>query len=349
MLKKVLKSYDYALIIVIVLLCTFGLVMIYSSSMASAVQRYEVPSNYFYEKQKEWLLYFTIIFFLTALVPYKIMKYTSVLMVIVLGSILALLGLFVFGYTAGNAQSWYQFGSFRLQPSEFVKLTVIIYLAAVYAKKQAYINQFNKGVLPPLVFLLIVCGLIILQPDAGTAIIIAAIAGTIILSSGMNFKSISKLGIMALVVLLPVVIVSWGQFFSEEQISRFTVLENPFADEQDAGFHLTNSYIAIGSGGINGLGLGKSIQKLGYLPESHTDFIMAVIAEELGIWGVGFVIMLLAYVVLRGIYIGLQCKDPFGSLLAIGISSMIGIQSFINLAGVSGVIPLTGVPLPYIS
>jgi cell division protein FtsW len=134
-------------------------------------------------------------------------------------------------------------------------------------------------------------------------------------------------------------------------MSRFEVMGNPFDKKyiQDAGFHLANSYIAIGSGGVNGLGLGKSIQKLGYLPEPHTDFIMAIIAEELGIWGVGFVILLLSYIVLRGIYIGMKCKDPFGSLLAFGISSMIGIQTFINLAGVSGVIPLTGVPLPFIS
>jgi cell division protein FtsW len=167
----------------------------------------------------------------------------------------------------------------------------------------------------------------------------------------MSFKSIGKLVIMALIVLLPLVLVSWGKFFSEEQQSRFAVLDNPFSEKyvKDEGFHLANSYIAIGSGGVNGLGLGKSIQKLGYLPESHTDFIMAVIAEELGIWGVGFVIILLFYIVLRGIYIGLQCKDPFGSLLAFGISSMIGIQTFINLAGVSGLIPLTGVPLPLIS
>jgi cell division protein FtsW len=170
-----------------------------------------------------------------------------------------------------------------------------------------------------------------------------------IICSGMNLKNLLKLFIMVLILLVPVVLVMWGKIFSEEQISRLTVLDNPFADAQDAGFHLANSYIAIGSGGVNGLGLGKSIQKLGYLPESHTDFIMAVIAEELGIWGVGFVIFLLFYIVLRGIYIGLQCKDPFGSLLAIGISSMIGIQSFINLAGVSGLIPLTGVPLPFIS
>ncbi|MEH7308706.1 FtsW/RodA/SpoVE family cell cycle protein [Neobacillus drentensis] len=349
MLKKILKSYDYTLIIATILLCAFGLVMIYSASMASAVQRYDVPSDYFYQKQKVWLLIFTVIFLLSAIIPYKIMKFTKVLVFIVCGSILSLLGLFVFGHVAGNAQSWYEIGSFRFQPSEFVKLTMIIYLAAVYAKKQAYINQFNKGVLPPLGFLILVCFLIGIQPDFGTAAIIALIAGTMIICSGMNLKNLLKLLIMVVILILPVILVLWGKLFSDEQMSRLTVLDNPFAQAQDAGFHLANSYIAIGSGGVNGLGLGKSVQKLGYLPESHTDFIMAVIAEELGIWGVGFVIILLFYIVLRGIYVGLQCKDPFGSLLAFGISSMIGIQSFINLAGVSGLIPLTGVPLPFIS
>ncbi|MFB5194033.1 FtsW/RodA/SpoVE family cell cycle protein [Neobacillus sp. KR4-4] len=351
MLKKILKSYDYTLIIATILLCTFGLVMIYSASMASAVQRYGYPPDYFYQKQKVWLMIFTVIFLFTAILPYKIMMFKKVLVLIVLASLLSLLGLFVFGVEKNNAQSWYSIGSFLFQPSEFVKLAAIIYLAAVYAKKQAYINQFNKGVLPPLVYLFIICALIIIQPDFGTAAIIMSIASTMILCSGLSFKSIGKLLIIVMIVLLPLVLVSWGKFFSDEQQSRFAVLNNPFADKyvNNEGFHLANSYIAIGSGGINGLGLGKSIQKLGYLPESHTDFIMAVIAEELGIWGVGFVIILLFYIVLRGIYVGLQCKDPFGSLLAFGISSMIGIQTFINLAGVSGLIPLTGVPLPFIS
>ncbi len=349
--KKILKSYDYSLIIAIFLLCAFGLVMIYSSSMAWAVQRYDVAPDYFYQKQKLWLVGFLVIFLMAAIIPYKIMKFTNVLVIIVACSIITLLGLFVFGDVAGGAQSWYKIGSFKVQPSEFVKLGVIVYLAAVYAKKQTYINEFNKGVLPPLAYLFIVCFLIILEPDYGTASIIALIAGTIVFCSGMNFKNIAKLLIMGLIVLLPLALVLKGHFLSEKRASRFAVLDNPFAEEyvQGAGFHLANSYIAIGSGGINGLGLGKSIQKLGYLPESHTDFIMAVIAEELGIWGVGFVILLLSYIVLRGIYIGLSCKDPFGSLLAIGISSMIGIQSFINLAGVSGLIPLTGVTLPFVS
>jgi cell division protein FtsW len=165
----------------------------------------------------------------------------------------------------------------------------------------------------------------------------------------MNIKSMTKLIIFGLILALPLLFVLKDEILSQKRVDRFTVLNDPFSDVQNSGFQLANSYIAIGSGGVSGLGLGKSIQKLGYLPESHTDFIMAVIAEELGIWGVAFVIITLGYIVLRGIYIGLRCKDPFGSLLAIGISSMIGIQSFINLAGVSGVIPLTGVPLPFVS
>lgn len=190
-----------------------------------------------------------------------------------------------------------------------------------------------------------------MQPDLGTVIIIALIASTILLCSGLNLKALGKLMVILLIVLIPIIFAAKGFIFTEKRMGRLEVLSNPFAAKyvNGAGFQLANSFISIGSGGINGLGLGKSIQKLGYLPESHTDFIMAVIAEELGIWGVGFVIMTIAYIVLRGIYIGLQCKDPFGSLLAFGISGLIGIQAFINLAGVSGIIPLMGVPLPFIS
>jgi cell division protein FtsW len=352
MVKK-LKSYDYSLIIAIVLLSLFGLVMIYSASMAWAVQFYKVPSDYFFQRQKIFLTGAAVVFILVALIPYKKMKNTNFLVFTVFTSILGLFGLFVFGQVKGNAQSWFEIGPLSLQPAEFVKLSVIIYLSAVYAKKQAYINQFNKGVLPPLAYLIIVCVLIGFQPDFGTAAIIALIAATIIFSSGMNLKSLGKLLLILLVIglifLAPMILIFQDQIFTEKRLARISILSDPFVDELGSGFHLSNSYIAIGSGGINGLGLGKSIQKLGYLPEAHTDFIMAIIAEELGIWGVGFVIVTLGYIVLRGIYLGLKCKDPFGSLLAIGISSMIGIQSFINLAGVSGVIPLTGVPLPFVS
>ncbi|PLR97422.1 putative lipid II flippase FtsW [Bacillus sp. T33-2] len=348
MLKKIIKSYDYSLIIVIILLCLFGLVMVYSASMVAGV-RFDVPSDHFYQKQKMNLIVATAVLFITALLPYKAMKSTKILMPMVLLSIVGLSVLFLFGKVTNNAQSWFEVGARSLQPSEFCKLAVIIYLSAVYAKKQSYINEFNKGVVPPLVYLVLVCLLVAVQPDFGTAAIIFLIAGTIILSSGMNIKNMARLALMFMAIIAPLTLMMKDEIFSETRLDRLTSYSNPFKDEKDSGYHLANSYYAIGSGGIKGLGLGESVQKLGYLPEPHTDFIIAVISEELGIFGVGFVLLALGFIVLRGIFIGLKCKDPFGSLLAIGISSMIGIQSFINLGGVSGLIPLTGVPLPFVS
>ncbi|MBU8877677.1 FtsW/RodA/SpoVE family cell cycle protein [Bacillus sp. FJAT-29790] len=349
MLKKILKSYDYSLIIAVVLLAVFGLVMIYSASMVTAVQWYKVESDHFYIKQKTHLVKSAIAFFFMAFFPYKAMKSNKVLVPMVCLSLLGLFALFIFGHVAGNAQSWIKVGGGSVQPSEFVKLSVIIYLSAVYAKKQPYINEFNKGVMPPLVYLFLACFLIFIEPDFGTAAIIFLIAATIVVCSGMNLKNIFRLGMIGLLVAIPFTLLMWNKLFSPVRLARVEAFINPFSSELDIGYQLVNSYLAIGSGGIKGLGIGQSVQKLGYLPEAHTDFIMAVIAEELGTFGVCFVLFTLAYIVLRGYYIALRCKDPFGSLLAIGVSSMIGIQSFINLAGISGVIPLTGVPLPFVS
>ncbi len=351
MLKRILKSYDYSLIVVLAMLTIFGLIMIYSASMVSAVQRYGWESDFFYQKQKMNIIISMFVFIFTALVPYKILQSKKVLVPMVFLSLFGLGGLFVFGHVAGNAQSWFKVGTSSLQPSEFVKLCVIIYLSAVYAKKQAYINEFNKGVVPPLVYLVLVIGLVAIQPDVGTAIIILLIGSTIISSSGMSFRNIFRLGGIGLLFAIPLLFLMQEFLFSDVRVGRFLAFQDPFSAEnvKGIGWQLANSYIALGSGGLKGLGLGQGIQKLGYLPESHTDFIMAVIAEELGLFGVCFVLLCIGYIILKGIFIGVKCKDPFGSLLAIGISSMIGIQSFINLGGISGIIPLTGVPLPFVS
>jgi len=346
MLKKILKSYDYSLIIVVALLSLFGLVMVYSASM---VTRFDVPSDFFYQKQKYNLLAATLVFIVAAIFPYKAMKSTKFLLPMALITLIGLIIIFVIGKVANNALSWIEIGARSIQPSEMAKLSVIIYLSAVYAKKQSYINQFNKGVLPPLLFLVMVFFLVALQPDFGTGGIILLIAAAIILSSGMNFKNILKLVMIVVLLLTPVSLLLKDEIFSEKRMDRLTSYSNPFLDEQKSGYQLANAYYAIGSGGILGLGLGESNQKLGYLPEAHTDFIIAVISEELGIFGVGFVLLCLAFIVLKGIYIAARCKDPFGTLLAIGIASMIGIQSFVNLGGATGVIPLTGVTLPFVS
>jgi len=351
MFKKIIKSYDYSLVAAMVMLSLFGLIMIYSASMVSAVQYYNLGSSeYYYKKQIINLLVAGFVFIAAAIFPYKALLSKKILVPMVGGSLLGLLGIFVLGHTAGNAQSWYHFGSSSVQPSEFVKLAVIVYLAAAYAKKQSYINQFNKGAAPPILYLLLVCILVMIQPDFGTAAIIFLIGGIIILCSGMSLRNLLRLALLGLIGAVPLLLLLGGKIFTQKKIDRFLVFfHSPFADESGSGYQMSNSLIAIGSGGLKGLGLGQGVQKLGYLTDGHTDFIMAVIAEELGIFGVGFVILCLSYIVLRGIYIGLRCKDPFGSLLAIGISGMIGIQSFINIGGVSGVIPLTGVPLPFVS
>lgn len=349
MFKRILKSYDYSIVIAIALLSLFSLIMVYSASMVSAIQRYGVPSDYFYQKQKLFLIIGFFIFVTTSLFPYKFLKRTKLLITIVVSSLFVLIILSLFGHVAGGAQSWIKIGPLTIEPSEFIKLCVIIYVSAIYAKKQAYIHTFFKGIVPPLIYVGIVCILIASQPDFGTVELILLFTGAIIFSSGTSYKNFTKLGLLALTGLLPLILVFYNKIFTLKRMDRFAVLKDPFKYQQTSGYHLANSYIAIGSGGINGLGLGKGIEKLGYLPESHTDFIMAVIAEELGIWGVGFVILTLAFIVLRGLYIALKCKDAFGSLLAIGISSMIGIQVFVNLAGVSGLIPLAGVPLPFVS
>ncbi|WP_226665901.1 putative lipid II flippase FtsW [Metabacillus litoralis] len=350
MVKKIIKSYDYSLIIAIVLLCCFGLVMVYSSSMITAVARFGYEPDHFFQRQKLALIAGGLAFLTMMIFPYRAFLYSKFLKLIAIGSILMLFSLFFIGHAAGGAQSWISIGGFSIQPGEFVKLSVIIYLAAVYDKKQSYIDEFGRGVLPPLIFTVIICFFVVIQPDFGTAFIIALIAICMILCSGMAGKSIVKLIallILAGVLMTPIVIMKG--LFSEEQLSRLVGVTDPFGTIEGEGYQLVNSFYAIGSGGLKGLGLGQGVQKYGYLPESHTDFIMAVIAEELGIFGVLFVLMLLTFVVLKGFSIARRCQDPFGSLLAVGISSMIAIQSMINLGGLTGLIPITGVPLPFIS
>lgn len=328
--------------------------MIYSSSMVWAVQQLEPPrpSDYFFQKQKVHIMISFIAFLLAAIFPYKIFQNKKILVAIMLVTIGSLIALFLFGKVYNNAQSWFQLGARSLQPSEFAKLGMIIYLAAVYGKKQSYINDFNKGVVPPLLYLFFICFLVVVQPDFGTAFIIFMIGAAMILCSGMNLKSLSKLFLLGMVFALlvsPIIYMKKDDIFSDERKGRLEAYIDPFSDVQGDGYHLVNSYYAIGLGGLFGKGLGESTQKLGYLPEPHTDFIIAVISEELGIFGVAFVILSLGFLVLKGIRISTKCKDPFGSLLAVGIASMIGIQSFINLGGASGIIPITGVPLPFIS
>lgn len=353
-MKRILKAYDYPIFIAVVLLCLFGLVMVYSSSMITAVARYELPTNYFFEKQRFTLILGFIAMLITMVLPYKSYSNKYFLMIMMLGITLGLLIVDIFGHISSGAQSWIRLYGNSFQPSEFAKLALIIYLAAIFGKRQHQINNIDKAVFPPLAFLLIICYLVAVQPDYGTAAVIFLICSTLVISSGMSFKSFTKLTLIfaifaAIFAFIILITGKLSSFFTDNKLSRFTGFLDPFGTESGEGFQLVNSLYAIGSGGLTGVGLGDSIQKYGYLPEAHTDFIISIIAEELGFLGVGFVLCTLGFIVLRGFILSAKCKDPFGSLLLIGISSMIGIQVGINVGGATGLIPITGITLPFVS
>lgn len=354
MFKKVLKCYDYKFIIALVVLSIIGLIMVYSASMVTAIARYGFTGDYFYQKQKFALLAGLFFFCVTAVIPYKMYQEKRFLL-LALGGITTLLVLvLVFGHTAGNATSWLVLGPVRIQPLELTKLVIIVYLAAVFTNKQEYINDLKRAIIPPIIIVFFLCILIAMQPDYGGILLILGIVAAIVLCSGISRKSMLKiamLGVVGIGIMLVVLLVTGhiDTVFSPVRISRFTGYLHPFENQQGDGYQLVNSYLAIGTGGLQGLGLGQGVQKAGYLPESHTDFIMAVIAEELGFWGVLIVLGLLFFIVIKGLRIAQKCKEPFGALMAIGISVMIGIQVFVNLGAVTGILPITGVTLPFVS
>ncbi|MFB1051902.1 putative lipid II flippase FtsW [Paraliobacillus sp. JSM ZJ581] len=340
-MKQRWKTFDFILIFAPIMLTLFGIVMIYSASMVIAVKD-GYPANHYMMKQIQWFIIGLGLFIFCIFFNYR---HYQKLMKFIVGILIVMLIVVLFEEPIKGAKSWLSIGGFSVQPAEFVKLGLIMYLASVYSKKQHYIAHFGTAVLPPLVMTGILLGLITLQPDIGTAAIIFLIACSVIFSSGIKLRHLSLL----IVAGIGFVILAGANMLNSERLSRFSGAYQPFLDAEDSGYQLIQSYLAIGTGGIDGLGLGQSIQKLGYLTEAHNDFIMAVVAEELGFVGVVVVLSLLATIVLRGLYIARKCQDTFGSLLAIGISSMIGVQAFINLGAISGLLPITGVTLPFIS
>lgn len=348
-LKTFLKYHDYPLIIAVMLLSLFGLVMVYSASMITAVVRFHTASDYFFQKQKWAWIIGACMFLFTAFVPYKHYARKKFLQFVFFVMPLPLIYVLLFGHTANNATSWIKLGPVNVQPAEFAKIGLIVYLSGVLANKQKKLIASPQEALFPIYYMLFICLLIFLQPDAGTMLVIVAICLTIILSSATSKWLLIKQGVLFGIVFLLSLPFIYDKVFTEVRKARLYSFLDPFAYAQKEGYQLINSYFAIANGGLKGLGLGQGIQKYGYLPEAHTDFIMAVIAEELGLFGVSFVLILLSFIVLRGFVIARRCPDAFGSLLAIGISAMIGIQASINLGGVTGIIPLTGVPLPFVS
>ncbi|OUZ09848.1 putative lipid II flippase FtsW [Bacillus pumilus] len=337
-----LKRVDLVLVGTIAFLCLFGLLMVYSASYPLGEVKYE-KGSYFFIKQWQWLLIGGFFFFIAALFPYQI--YRKWIKWLVMLSLLCLILVLLpgIGVVKNNSQRWIQLGSLMLQPSEAVKLVMVIYFAYVYAKKQAYITSFKRGVMPPLILLSFVFLFILKQPDLGTAVSILLSCGIILLCAGLKTRHLILLGSIAAAG------ITFFAVTAPYRLKRLTSFRDPFQYEDGDGYQLIHSYLAMNSGGLTGNGLGGSIQKLGFLPEAHTDFIMAIISEELGIMGMLIVMGAYLLIMHRAMRIAHALQDPFGKLLTIGLTFQIMLQAVFNLGAVFGLLPITGIPLPFIS
>ncbi|MGG0655969.1 FtsW/RodA/SpoVE family cell cycle protein [Rummeliibacillus pycnus] len=354
--KKYMKYFDYPLFFTYVLLCLFGLVMIYSASMFWAVNTLQTTPDYFYKKQLMNLTIAAVAFLIGFIIPYKRYKDRKMMMLIIATMLTLLMSVFLFGYSPDNsgAKSWLNFGFANFQPSELTKLGIILYFSAFFAKKKetGKLDIINESIMPPLLVFGTAILFIGLEPDLGAIGLITLIALSVMAASGMKFSTFSKIigWLIGLAVIgLIGLFIFKDSFFTERRMGRLKAYLDPFTDADAFGYQIVNGYYAIGSGGVKGLGLGQSVQKLGYLPEPQTDFILAIISEELGTFGVAIVLFGLGFIVYKAMRIAIKAKDPMARMIAAGIGSWIGIQTFINVGGLSGIIPLTGVPLPFIS
>lgn len=338
------KSMTQTLLLCIpIALIGLGIIMIYSSSSLCAAQKYQ-DSAYFLKKQLLFGLCGIAGMLTMMRMPYtKLRRWAYPLW---LGS-LALLGLVLVpgvGVKAGGAVRWLHAGPLSFQPAELAKLAVIVMLAYSFSKKEPErMKTFSLGVLPHLLLTLPVCGLIVLQPDFGTAAMLGALVFVMLLVAGIRRRYIAGLGMIGVAAV--VLLVAQRGY----RMERFLTFLDPWKDPTGSGFQIVQSFLAFGSGGLTGTGLGKGYQKLFYLPEPHTDFILSVIAEELGFVGVITVILLFAVLIACGIRIALRSYDPFGCYLALGIVVLIGLQTIMNMGVVTGLLPTKGMPLPFVS
>lgn len=333
---------DIVLALLVFILCFFGLVMISSASVVTSQEHF--GSNYYYViHQLESLIIGLILMVVGYYIDYRYWKKISVIMF--LTTLVLLIAVFLpgIGREYGGAHRWIGIGSSIFQPSEFVKLTFIIYLASWLENRGAKIHHFYAGFVP-FAFLMLVLGFLIMsQPDLGTLTVILATAVITFFVAGARNTHLA-IGGVSLLVLVAILIKA-----APYRLQRFLVFLNPSEQTLGAGYHINQALIAVGSGGLWGLGFGQSKQKYLYLPQASSDSIFAIIAEELGFLRSFLVLGAYAFFGVRGYKIARNAPDNFARLLATGITSWIVVQAFINIAAMLSLIPLTGVPLPFIS
>ena len=322
----------------------FGLIILASATSVIGYNAYDGDTYYFLKHQLLFgLLPGLFLFWLCSKIPYKFFeKHAGKLLFF---SLILLLLVFIpgIGTHYNKARSWINIAGFSLQPSEIVKLTFAIYLAVWFSKTREHVKSFSHGLIPFVILLGIPVLLIALQPDLGTALILVFISIAIYFSAGAKWKHLLTLFITGGVAVGGMILAA------PYRMNRFLAFLNPNFDPQGAGYHISQSLIAVGSGGLLGLGFGKSRQKFEYLPEVAGDSIFAILAEELGFIISAIFVLLIIFFVLKLFKYAKNSKDDFAKYLIIGIATWIGIQSVINIGAMLGVMPLTGVPLPFVS
>ena len=347
---KLLRKCDKFLLVFLILYALLGLVMIFSASSVSTVLRYHVNPSHFFIRQLIFLIISLVAGIFILFFPTKNYKFVSILYVV--GVIVMLVGLFAYGKLTNHAQSWYNFGPINLQPSEFAKTSLIIFMACFYDKLYRSKVKNISVYFIPLALTLVYAVLVILQPDLGSAIILLAIGFGIFLSIPIikrNFMKVTKFLIIGVFIVGLWFLYSGADILNSRQLSRLK-FQNPCSRyTEETGYQVCNGFIAINNGGFFGAGLGNSTQKYLYLPESHTDFIFPIIVEELGLIVGIFIVSGYLVILLRILKIAKSTYNLRNSILCYGAFIYLAAHILVNLCGVLALIPLTGVPLPLLS
>jgi len=339
-MARTLRS-DKWLLLPAMLLVMASVVMVYSASAKQALDKFHMP-YYFMVRQLVWAVMGFCLLLGATRIDYHQYRRPAVIWSFIGVVTTALLAVFLFHPRYG-ANRWLTVGFVSLQPSELAKLAVVLFVAALLEHRMHRINDLGYALVPIGIVTAVFAGLIVKEPDFGTAAVIVLVVMAIVFAAGLNYRYLVGLALAMLPVAAGFI------YFSTYRRRRFLTFLDPWRDPMGDGFQVIQSLIAVGSGGTLGKGLMAGVQKLFYIPEPHTDFIFAVIAEELGLVGTTVVVACFAVIAWRGLRASLLAPDRFGSLLALGLTAMVTIQAFINICVVTNVLPTTGIPLPFVS
>jgi len=326
----------------VVALVSVGVVMVYSASAIIAADRFRDP-YFFLKKQLFWAVLGFGCLWAAMTLNYRILERIMLPLLVVSLVLLVLVLVPPFSQEINGTRRWFRWGPVSFQPAELAKFSLVVYLAHFLTRRREVVESFWLGLLPPLLVAGSMAGLVLLQPDMGSSLTLVVLVFCLLFLAGGRVRQMTLVAASALPLLAVAI------YMAPYRLKRIMTFLDPWADPRGSGFQIIQSYLALGSGGLFGRGLGESKQKLFYLPEPHTDFVFAVLGEELGLLGAVSVIGLFGLLIWRGIRIGLGAPDPFGALLALGLTALLACQTLVNLGVVTGALPTKGLPLPFIS